>query len=160
MKKVFVSGCYDILHAGHVQFFKDAKALGDYLTVCFASDEVLRLYKNRRASLPEDNKAFVIGALSSVDRVVKSSDAHPIFDFVGHFKKEKPDILAVTEDDKNKEEKRKFCAENGVQFVVLPKRNPVTRVSTSLIIGAIKKETAGKKPVGKRGKKVSRAVGK
>ena len=44
-RKVFVSGCYDILHTGHVQFFQDAKALGDHLTVCFASDEVLMLAK-------------------------------------------------------------------------------------------------------------------
>lgn len=33
MKKVFVSGCYDILHAGHLQFFEEARALGDYLIV-------------------------------------------------------------------------------------------------------------------------------
>ena len=36
MRKVFVSGCYDVLHAGHVEFFRAAKALGDHLTVCFA----------------------------------------------------------------------------------------------------------------------------
>ena len=39
MKKVFVSGCYDILHAGHLQFFEEARALGDYLIVSFASAE-------------------------------------------------------------------------------------------------------------------------
>ena len=33
MIRVFVSGCYDILHAGHVQFFREARALGDHLTV-------------------------------------------------------------------------------------------------------------------------------
>jgi len=41
MKKVFISGCYDILHGGHIQFFKEARALGNHLTVCFASDQVL-----------------------------------------------------------------------------------------------------------------------
>ena len=51
MKTIFVSGCYDILHAGHVQFFNEAKALGDHLTVCFASDEILWKHKNRRSSL-------------------------------------------------------------------------------------------------------------
>lgn len=35
-KIVFVSGCYDIIHGGHVEFFQQAKALGDYLVVCFA----------------------------------------------------------------------------------------------------------------------------
>ena len=41
MRKVFVTGCYDILHAGHIQFFEEARALGDYLIVSFASSEVL-----------------------------------------------------------------------------------------------------------------------
>ena len=45
MKKVFVSGCYDIIHGGHIQFFQDAKKLGDHLTVCFASADVLTLSK-------------------------------------------------------------------------------------------------------------------
>ena len=47
MKKVFVSGCYDIIHAGHLAFFKEAKALGDHLTVCFASDEILWIEKKK-----------------------------------------------------------------------------------------------------------------
>ena len=41
MVKVFVSGCYDILHAGHLQFFEEARALGDYLTVSFANEDIL-----------------------------------------------------------------------------------------------------------------------
>ncbi len=45
MKKVFISGCYDILHGGHIQFFKEARALGNHLTVCFASDKVLWEHK-------------------------------------------------------------------------------------------------------------------
>lgn len=52
MKKVFISGCYDILHGGHIQFFKEARALGDHLTVCFASDNVLWEHKKRRTSIP------------------------------------------------------------------------------------------------------------
>ncbi|MFA6320075.1 MAG: adenylyltransferase/cytidyltransferase family protein [archaeon] len=35
MIKVFVSGCFDIIHGGHVEFFKSAKNLGDYLIVSF-----------------------------------------------------------------------------------------------------------------------------
>jgi len=47
VKKVFVSGCYDIIHGGHVQFFEEARALGDHLTVSFASSEVLWIHKRR-----------------------------------------------------------------------------------------------------------------
>lgn len=41
MKKVFISGCYDILHGGHIQFFKEARALGDHLTVCIVDQVVV-----------------------------------------------------------------------------------------------------------------------
>ncbi|MEK6897634.1 MAG: adenylyltransferase/cytidyltransferase family protein [Nanoarchaeota archaeon] len=137
MKKVFVSGCYDILHAGHVQFFKDARKLGDHLTVCFASDDVLKTYKGRTPSIPEDNKEIVIGSLSCVDRVIKSSNLHPVFDFANHIKKERPDILAVTEDEKHIKEKREFCEKHGIKFAILPKKNNLTRVSTTQILQKI-----------------------
>ena len=51
-KKVFISGCYDILHGGHIQFFKEARALGDHLTVSFASDKVLWEHKNAKLRSP------------------------------------------------------------------------------------------------------------
>lgn len=136
--KVFVSGCYDIIHAGHIQFFKDAKALGDHLTVCFANAKVLELTKNRKPSMPDDNKREILKALSCVDEVVSSSNIHPIFDFKSHIKNLQPNILAVTEDDKNAELKKSFCKKIGVEFVVLPKSNPVTQVSTTSILTSIK----------------------
>ena len=108
MKKVFVYGCFDILHAGHIQFFEDAKALGDHLTVCFASDAVLKLAKKRTPSIPEDNKAVILRSLRCVDDVVMSSNIDPVFDFVDHIVRIKPDIVAVTEDDIHAEEKRKY----------------------------------------------------
>lgn len=138
MKKVFVSGCYDILHAGHIQFFKDAKALGDYLTVCFASKEVLRLSKNREPALPDEHKKIIIESIKYVDKAVSSSDLDPILDFVTHFKKEKPDILVATEDDKNSKVKIKLCQEFGVKYIVLPKRTTAVPVSTTDIRAQIK----------------------
>ena len=138
MKKVFVSGCYDILHAGHIQFFKDARALGDHLTVCFASDAVLMLAKKRPPSIPEDNKRVILSSLSCVDDVVSSSDLHPIFDFKSHIERIKPDILAVTEDDRNIEAKREFCQKAGIKFVILPKGSTVSVTSTTSILLSIK----------------------
>ena len=70
MKRVFVSGCYDIIHAGHAQFFEEARALGGHLTVCFASSDVLWRHKQRRSSLPDDHKRAVLAALRMVDEVV------------------------------------------------------------------------------------------
>ena len=56
MKKVFVSGCFDVLHGGHLEFFEQAKALGDYLIVCLPSDPVLLLHKNRTPWIPLEHK--------------------------------------------------------------------------------------------------------
>jgi cytidyltransferase-like protein len=136
--KVFVSGCYDIIHAGHVQFFEDAKALGDHLTVCFASNAVLLLSKKRESALPEDNKKALLASLRPVDEVVSSSDLHPIFDFVQHVERIRPNILAVTEDDRNVEVKREFCLKYGIQLVILPKRSTVTQASTTSIRSKIR----------------------
>lgn len=134
MKKVFVSGCYDILHAGHVEFFKQAKALGDYLIVSFASDVVLQKYKGRKSALPEVHKKYLLESISFVDEVVMGENLDdPIFDFKDIFIKMKPDILAATEDDKHAKEKIKFCKKYGAKYVQLPKSLSFEKISTTEI---------------------------
>ncbi len=139
MKKIFVSGCYDILHAGHVQFFKEARSLGDHLTVCFASDKVLWEHKQRRTSLPQDHKRALIASLTMVDEVVVGDCHEPGLDFKNHFLKLKPDVLAVTEDDQYADGKRALCAEIGAEYLVLPKTPPAfTPISTTSIVRGIR----------------------
>jgi cytidyltransferase-like protein len=99
MAKVFVSGCYDILHAGHLQFFEEARALGDHLTVSFANEDILWKHKGRRPSLPDDHKVELLRSLVMVDRVVAGNGERQGLDFEPVFRELKPDILAVTEDD-------------------------------------------------------------
>ncbi len=139
MKRVFVSGCYDIVHAGHVQFFEEARALGGHLTVCFASADVLWRHKRRRSSLPDDHKRAVLAALRMVDEVVVGTGLEPGIDFREHFLRLRPDILAVTEDDKYAALKRALCAEVGAEYVVLPKTPPkCAPVSTTGIVRFIR----------------------
>ncbi|MFA6078835.1 MAG: adenylyltransferase/cytidyltransferase family protein [Candidatus Omnitrophota bacterium] len=138
MKKVFVSGCYDILHAGHIQFFEDAKKLGDHLTVCFASDRVLLLAKGRRSSIPESHKAVIISSLRCVVRVVKSSNLHPFLDFTDHLKRDGYDILAATEDDKHSKEKQALCKKYGIQYIVIKKYSRIKPISTTRILNRIR----------------------
>lgn len=137
--KVFVSGCYDILHAGHIQFFKEAKELGDSLVVSFCSEKNLLLYKGRKSSLPDDNKQILLESIRYVDKVYKGSDDGGVWDFITAFLRERPNVLVVTEDDKHTKEKRKFCEERDCRLVVLPKTPPIaTPTSTSEIISNIK----------------------
>ncbi len=139
MIRVFVSGCYDIVHAGHVQFFREARALGDHLTVSFASSEVLWIHKQRRSSLPDEHKQALIAALECVDEVVVGRGHDEGIDFREDFLRIRPQILAVTEDDKYTPLKRALCAEAGARYVVLPKTPPqFAPISTSEIVRWIK----------------------
>ena len=135
MRHIFVSGCYDIIHAGHVQFFREAKELGDFLTVSFASSEVLWAHKQRRSSLPDEHKKGILEALSMVDQVVIGTGNDHGLDFLEHFRRLKPNVLAVTEDDQYGEIKRALCAEVGAEYIILPKTPPLYEpVSTSKLV--------------------------
>ncbi len=139
MIRVFVSGCYDIVHAGHIQFFREARALGAHLTVSFASAEVLWIHKHRRSSLPDDHKRALLAALEPVDEVVVGRGLEEGLDFKDDFLRLKPDILAVTEDDKYGPLKRELCAQVGAKYVVLPKTPPqFSPVSTTQIVRLIR----------------------
>lgn len=139
MIKVFVSGCYDIVHAGHVQFFREARALGDHLTVCFASADVLWLHKHRKSSLPDEHKRALIAGLRMVDEVVVGEGLEEGIDFRKDFLRIRPQILAVTEDDKYAPLKRALCDEVGARYVVLPKTPPeFPPISTTEIVRYIR----------------------
>lgn len=68
---VFTNGCFDLLHAGHVRYLRQARALGDALAVGLNSDHSVRELKGEgRPVNPQDDRAEVLAALSSVDYVV------------------------------------------------------------------------------------------
>jgi cytidyltransferase-like protein len=139
MKKVFVSGCYDILHGGHIEFFTQAKALGDYLIVCFAGDASLELHKHKKTSIPEAHKKRILESLRMVDEVVIGDYLEELgLDFKQHFLKIRPDILAVTEDDKYAAQKTALCDEIGAKYIVLPKNLSFEKISTTEIIKNIR----------------------
>jgi cytidyltransferase-like protein len=135
MIKVFVSGFYDIIHAGHLQFFREARALGDHLTVSFASTDVLWRERQRRSSLPDEHKRALIASLGPVDDVVIGGGPDEGLEFKEHFLRLQPHILAVTEDDRYTAAKQALCAQIGARYVVLPKTPPqFPSVSTSDIV--------------------------
>ena len=124
MKNVFVSGCYDILHSGHLKFFRTARSLGDYLVVSFASADVLWAHKQRQPSLPDEHKYALLQNLRMVDEVVVGRGLRPGLDFEDCFRKIRPDILAVTTDDQFGVEKRQLCREVGAEYCILEKAPP------------------------------------
>ncbi len=131
MKKVFVSGCYDILHGGHVEFFSQAKALGDYLIVCVAGEEIQFMHKRRRPFLPIEHKIHLIKSLRMVDEVVVGEDTEMGLNFKSAFLKAMPQVLAVTDDDKYESTKRKLSAQVGAEYVKLPKLLGYKQISST-----------------------------
>jgi len=77
-KIVFTNGCYDILHTGHTKLLKKAKALGDILIVAINSDSSVRCIKGKnRPIVPQEERAEVLAALSSVDIVTVFCEPDP-----------------------------------------------------------------------------------
>lgn len=70
-KLVFTNGCFDLLHAGHVRYLQQARALGDALVVGLNSDRSVRELKGEGRPLnAQDDRAEVLAALGCVDFVV------------------------------------------------------------------------------------------
>ena len=77
-KLVFTNGCFDILHAGHVDYLQNARQLGDGLLVGLNNDESVRKLKgDSRPIVDERARAMVLAALESVDTVVLFKEETP-----------------------------------------------------------------------------------
>ncbi|MEJ2468308.1 MAG: D-glycero-beta-D-manno-heptose-7-phosphate kinase, partial [Campylobacterales bacterium] len=87
---VFTNGCFDILHVGHVKYLQVAKSFGDILIVGLNSDASVRALKGpTRPVNSEDDRAYILAALESVDYVVKFGDDTP-YELI---KMLRPDVL-------------------------------------------------------------------
>jgi len=76
---VFTNGCFDIIHRGHTQYLAEAKALGDVLVVGINTDRSVRALKGKtRPIVPEDDRAHIVAALSSVDLVCMFDEDTPL----------------------------------------------------------------------------------
>ena len=77
-KVVFTNGCFDLIHAGHVDYLSQAKALGDVMIVGLNSDaSVMRIKGSKRPILKETERGFIILNLKPVDYVVLFDEDTP-----------------------------------------------------------------------------------
>jgi cytidyltransferase-like protein len=131
-KKVFVSGCFDILHSGHIAFLKEASQFGA-LHVGLGSDRTISDLKGRKTVNSEDERLYMLQALSCVSDV-KINKGSGILDFLDDMKDLKPDIFIVNEDG-HTPEKEEICKDLGIDYKVLkriPHANLPVRSTTSL----------------------------
>ena len=88
-KIVFTNGCFDILHIGHIRYFKEAKNFGDVFVIGLNSDSSVSKIKPGRPVIPEQQRAEVLSALYMVDYIILFNEDTPY----GLIKEIKPDVL-------------------------------------------------------------------
>lgn len=119
-KKVFVSGCFDLLHSGHIAFFKEASQYGK-LYVGLGSDSTIQELKGRDTINSEQERLYMVNAIRFVEKAFVNSGSG-IMDFEEELKELKPDLFVVNEDGYTPT-KKKFCEDLGIELKVL-ERNP------------------------------------
>jgi cytidyltransferase-like protein len=115
-KKVIVSGCFDLLHSGHIAFFEEASAYGD-VYVALGADKTVFELKGRLPVNTEDERLFMVRSVRCVKDAFISQGSG-MLDFIEEFKQLKPDVMVVNADG-NMMEKQQLCEQFDVEYVVL-----------------------------------------
>ena len=115
-KTVMVSGCFDLLHAGHVAFFKTASAYGD-LYVSIGRDENLLRLKGKKPVFSESERLYIVKSIKYVHDVFLAS-GKGILDFEPELKRIKPDIFIVNFDG-HSSDKELLCQSLGIEYIIL-----------------------------------------
>ncbi len=131
-KKVFVSGCFDMLHSGHIAFLKEAAEYGD-LYIGLGSDKTLKELKGREPINSEEERVYMLSALACVNKVTVNRGSG-LIDFLDDIKILNPDIFILNEDG-HTPEKEQLCREMNIEYKVLkriPYANLPARSTTAL----------------------------
>ena len=135
--KVFVSGCFDQLHSGHVAFLKTAASFGD-VCVGVGRDETVALLKGKAPVNTEAERLFMLRSLRYVKQAQLNSGLG-LLDFEEDLERLRPDVFVVNEDG-HAPEKEALCARLGVEYRVMP-RVPASglpaRSSSALRVGSL-----------------------
>jgi len=119
-KKVFVTGCFDLLHSGHVAFLQEAATYGD-LYVSIGADENVHHLKGRYPVNTQHERKYMIDAMACVKKCIVNSGWGYI-DFEKELREIMPDVFVVNEDG-HTPSKQALCKEMGIEYHIL-KRIP------------------------------------
>ena len=129
MKKVITYGTFDLLHYGHINILRRAKALGDYLIVAISSDEFNKI-KGKQSFFPFEERKMMVEAIKYVDEVIKEENWDQK---VSDIHKYDIDVFVMGDDWVGKFD---YLKDEGVEVVYLP-RTP--DISTTAIKEELKK---------------------
>lgn len=131
-KKVFVSGCYDMLHSGHVAFFEEASQHGD-LYVGIGSDKTIDELKARKTINSDAERLYMVNSLKMVKEAWINRGSG-LLDFLEELNDLKPDIFFVNTDG-HTPQKEEFCKQHNIKYIVskrIPHGNLPIRSTTAL----------------------------
>ena len=132
MTKVFVSGCFDVLHSGHIRFFEEASQYGD-LYVSIGSDSTVEELKHRPTLYNEKERLYMVSAIRHVHQAFVARGSGKL-DFMEELKQIKPDIFFVNTDG-DSEQKRQAVESLGIRYIVsnrIPKDLLPVRSTTAI----------------------------
>lgn len=127
-----LTGCFDLLHSGHVAFLKEAASYGD-LYVCIGSDRNVQHLKGRYPINPELERKYMLESLRWVHEV-RINKGMGLLDFEAELDSIRPDIFIVNEDG-HSPAKELLCRSKGVQYIVskrVPEEGLPPRSTTAL----------------------------
>ena len=123
MKKVFTVGVFDLLHVGHVELFRRAKSLGDWLVVAVQdSEEVTRYKPDTTPVFSTEERMYMVKSIRYVDAVVCYHDVDQIIKEVDF------DVFVAGPDQVHDGFQRamEWCSKNGKDVVVLPRTEKIS----------------------------------
>lgn len=131
MKKVLTVGVYDLLHVGHIELFRHAKELGDYLIVAVQdSDEVLKYKPEAKMVYSTEERCYMVGSIRHVDEVIVYRGVDEIVKQVDF------DVFAKGPDQIHAGFQRaeEYCKKNGKEVVVLPRTQGISSSKLRFLI--------------------------
>ena len=115
MKKIAISGFFDPIHVGHIEYINNAKKLGDWLVVIVNNNNQCALKKGKYF-MDEKDRVLIVKNIKAVDEVFLSIDEDKTV--CKSLKKVNPDVFANGGDRKNYEiPESKVCKENNIQII-------------------------------------------
>ena len=130
MKRVITYGTYDLLHYGHINLLRRAKALGDYLIVALSSDEFNWREKHKKCYFTYEQRKQMLEAIRYVDLVIpEESWEQKNTDVV----KYDADIFVIGDDWKGKFD---FLKDKGVEVVYLPRTPEISTTQMKAEVGS------------------------
>lgn len=131
-RRVLVSGCFDLLHAGHLEFLHTAAQFGE-LHVAVGSDATITQLKGRPPATSEGERVLILASMRMVATAFIAKGCG-VLDFAQELAELRPDALVVNQDG-HVPEKEALCRELGIEYIVLRREPPLglpSRSSTAL----------------------------